>query len=262
MKKSFKTLLVFAMVVVMLLTIILPTFASYAGVNDESDLFSSSEESKLSSRILTIKDKYGYDVYIVTSNSKSGSTNSYARTLFKEKYGSNGNGVIFYIYKGNDKSVREYAFETFGAYEKEYGWEYINKAIEKRVLSDLKYNRFYDALDEFLDCVENLCKDPYYFDTEKKPTTSSIDWSSAIIGGLVVGFIFSLIYIGILSKKMKVVKVATTAREYIVPGSFNKTRERDHFLYATTTRVRIKNSSSSGGSRSSSHRSSGGGGRF
>lgn len=270
MKKTFKFLFIIVFIAAMLLSVSMFSFAASGNVVDESHLFTADEIAKLEEAIASIKSQYGYDVLIVTSEFRGGSTKSQARTYFQEHFPLNQNGTVFFIYKGRDKSVREYSFETFGNYKSEYGWDYINKAIERRVLPELKSDNFYGAANVYLGCVENLCKDRYYFDGEKADGSnygdqgSKIDWPIVIIGGAIVGLIFAGIYVAILTKKMKPVQVATTAREYVVPGSFNKTRERDQYLYSTTTRVRIKNSSSSGGgsSRSTSFRSSGGGGRF
>lgn len=85
---------------------------------------------------------------------------------------------------------------------------------------------------------------------------------------IVISLVVSLIVLLVLINKNKMVKLATTASEYLIKDSILINKRNDKFITTHTSSVRISDSSSSssGGSCSSTHRSSsgrshGGGGR-
>ena len=108
--------------------------------------------------------------------------------------------------------------------------------------------------------------DDYYYDDESVSTSVG---SRAVIS-LVVGFGAALIIVGGMAGKMKTVKSAISASNYVIGNSLSLRQNSDRYLYRNVVRTRRDTSShsSSGRSgggvhRSSSGRSHGGrGGRF
>ena len=86
---------------------------------------------------------------------------------------------------------------------------------------------------------------------------------------LVLGFLIALIVVACMKAKLKTVRPATRAADYVRRDSLSLSDSRDLFLYSNVTKTRIQQeSSSSGGGGSSVHTSSsgsshgGGGGKF
>lgn len=235
---------------------------------DREDLLDVTEEEIILEELLKIQDKYQFDTVIVTTDSFEGKTASeFADDYFDNHgYGAGNNfdGIIFVV----SLSQRQWAISTSGfgitAFT-DYGLEYI----DNEVISYLSDGNFYNGFMYFSDLVDQFVEqakkgDPYDIDHEPKSPFSII----YVFWSLIIGIITAMIGTGISKGQLRSVRRQNAAAEYVRPGSFHLSEDRELYLYRKIDRVRKpdNNSNSSGrGSRggstvhvSSSGRSHGG----
>ena len=231
-----------------------------AGVLDES------ERENLESIIEGIREKYKFDIVIVTTTDLGGKNETeYADDYYDYTgygYGSNYDGCILLLYLGEYNS---YWISTEG-----YG---INAITDRDIsdlgvdiVSDLADGNYYNAFRTFSYDVRDLVSKARN-GSGKSSSGMNLENLPANLGiGAVVGLIIAFIVISILKGQLKSVRAKPSASDYFVNGSLALTGSYDRFVGSYVTRVRIKDDSSSGSS--STHRSSsgrvhgGGGGRF
>lgn len=243
-------------------------------VDDQAELLSDEEESSLQAKIQAIRDKYQYDVVIVTNQSTgTRSAMQYADDYFDYNnygYGTNRDGMLFLVTFNDNQGERTYWTSTHGygltAFT-DYGIEKIGEDIQG-YLSDGDY---YGAFNKYLEFV------PQYLDAAKAGTPYDVDnqlytRSDVLIGlgiGGVVGILVASLVVFILASQLKNKAKAYEANDYQIPGSFELSGQADIFLYSHTSSIHHERSSGGGGGGgSSSHFSSsgsshgGGGGHF
>lgn len=247
-------------------------FASADGtlpsVVDDAGLLTPSEEYSLESKIEAMREKYNFDVVIVTVPTLGSKT----PMDFADDYydyngygcGENNDGCLMLINIGerdlyiSTTGYGEYAFTEFGV-------DYILDRIVDAGLSD---GRYYDASVAFLDYTNDYLKraaEGKPFDEDSIPT----DWPHVLtvsgIIALLAGLIVSSIYISSLKSQLKSVAPKLYADGYIDRSSLNLTVNKDTFLYSSVSKtLRPQNTSgtrSGGGHYGSSGTHHGGGGR-
>ncbi len=243
-------------------------------VDDQAELLSDEEESTLQTKIQAIRDKYQYDVVIVTNQSTgTRSAMQYADDYFDYNgygYGTNRDGMLFLVTFQDNEGERTYWTSTHGygltAFT-DYGIEKIGEDIE----GYLRDGDYYDAFTKYLELV------PQYLDAAKAGTPYDVDnqlytKEDVMIGlgiGAVVGILVASLVVFILASQLKNKAKAYEANNYQIPGSFELSGQADIFLYSHTSSIHHERSSGGGGGGgSSSHFSSsgsshgGGGGHF
>ncbi len=237
-----------------------------ARVVDGASVLDESERENLESIIGGIREKYKFDIVIVTTTDLGGKNEmEYADDYYDYTgygYGSDYDGCLLLLYLGE---YNAYWISTEG-----YGIKAINDRdisnLGEDIVSDLASGNYYDAFRTFSYDVRDLVSESKN-GSGKSSSGMNLESLPANLGiGAVVGLIIALIVISVLKAQLKSVRPQPSAGDYFVNGSLMLTGSYDRFVGSYVTRVRIKDDSSSGSS--STHRSSsgrvhgGGGGRF
>lgn len=236
---------------------------------DMADVLGESEKSDVLSMLDEISKRQQLDIVVVTANSLDGKTPmEYADDFYDNHaygFGDEKDGVLLLV----SMEDRDWWISTTG-----YGITVFTDAgieyISEQFLSDLSDGAYAEA---FL-CYAELCDEfitqartgqPYdtgNFPKEPFPLVLSICIA------LLVGFIFAISIVLIMSSKMKSVRFQQAASEYVKSGSMNITQSRELFLYSHMNRRERPKDNDSNGGGSTTHSSSsgtthgGGGGKF
>ena len=118
-------------------------------VNDFSDLLSDTEEEKLNRRLQKIRDKYGFDAVVVTTDSFNGmSAGDYADDFYDYSQYSD-DGILFIL----NMAERTWYVSTKGK-AIDYFTDYGIDEIFEEMSDDLSRGRYYDAFVIYGDQVE------------------------------------------------------------------------------------------------------------
>ena len=227
-----------------------PRVVDYAGI------FTNSEKAAMLEKIEDIQEKYGTDLVVVTDDSSYGlSRFTYAADFHQFNgygFGDDYNGTCLFVCMESGNR----GFET--VWTGDCSRFYTDRNTE--ILDDTLYEYMADGdygegVLNYLDNVDTM------YQTGKAPKKAEL--GMPIAGGVVCGALGGLITVSSKKSKMKTVRTAERATEYIVPGSFHLTDSRDIYLYTSVTRVYNppKERSGGGGGSSSGGRSYGGSGR-
>lgn len=248
--------------------------AERPNVVDEVGLLTDAEKGALSAEIKEISQKQSCDIVIVAvPNEQLNGQNirDYADDYFDYNgygIGDDASGILLMLSMDKDGhgnywiSTCGYGITAFT----DAGISYIGNAI----VPYLKEKDYAGAFDVFAEqCDEFLTKarkgTPY--DVDEMPK-EPFKWDMVLYMSLVAGVVTGFIVVTTMKAKLKTVRPAKAAANYIRAGSMRLTRKSDIYLYRNVTRrARPKETSSSGGGgggssvhRSSSGRSHGGGG--
>lgn len=276
-------------------------------VVDLANLLSLEQITSLEQKINHIINEYQMDVVILTTYLNNGKeVQDFADDYFDENnygIGTDKDGLLLVLsFQHNDWyiSTSGKAIDMFT----DWGIDYLGKVMIPNFSDEEYYNGFNDFLDytdKFID--QALTEKPYdrysqgdlpsLYDDYVSYNTDNTDYENeegrfssnekiiySLIGGLIIGFIVSMIRLGNLKTK----KAVYNANAYVKENSLNLTKSDDLFLYHTIRKTRKPEpsddyvsskaggkSSLSSGSKStgsSTHRSSsgrthgGGGGKF
>lgn len=224
-------------------------------VYDFADLYSSSEEERLYREINDYIEHCGMDMAVVTINSNSKTPRDYADDFYDYNsfgIGSDRDGVLFLV----DMDNREIYMSTTGNAIDIYTDQKIDYIMDK-IFTFFSDQEYYEGTSNFIQMV-----DEYYSRNLTSYESNSLhkDMGKIFLYSLLGGFIASGIVIWILVCKNKLVRKATTAREYLIKDSMVATKTKDKFVGSHVVKHRIEHSSSDGGGfgGSSSHSSSSG----
>ncbi len=232
-----KKLLALLLLVLMLVT---PALADGNRVIDDADVLSASEEASLEQAISLIREKYQFDVVLLTKTSIDGKTPAYYAADYYDYggygYGDKHDGVILLLVTGAGVGNRDYTIVNTGRGEKIFDDDAMYE-IEDAMLPYLRASNFSAGLAKFVSGVEARLQ---YMTPKNRTTRAAVIIFGA---GLVIGLIVALI----LKGQMKTVRRKMGAQSYIRDGSFQLNRVQDIYLYTTTTRRKIETSSGGGG---------------
>ena len=239
-------------------------------IYDFASLLTSQEEVILYDEVIQFIEKSNLDLAIVTVSdydkicSYEDCSQVYADDFYDYNsfgLGDDYSGLLFLV----DMKNREIYISTTGKAMDMYNDIRIDKILDA-IYTEFGSDKYFEGITKFMTIIEN-------YDTMGLP--SNIDSKYAISADgeiyrkfpwlIVLGVpsVITIIVMGILISKNKMVKVATTSREYLEKGSINIKVVRDVLTSSHTTSTPISHSSSSGGGSShsgSSGRSHGGGG--
>ena len=251
-------------------------YIRYTNVTDNADLFTDAEEQALLRHIDTIREKYLFDIALVTTPELYGKTPvEFADDFFDYNgfgYGPDFDGLLFMI----SMKERDYYMSTHGfgitAFT-DWGIERIGKEIQP-LLSEGDY---YKAFDRYLDICETYLQaaregKPFDIDDQYKSASQRLIEELIIF---VISLILALISIFLLKRTMRNTGKARSAATYI-SGDLKLHHSKDMFSKKTVNKrsLKVKQSRDSGSSETSSsggsttHVSSsgrthgGGGGKF
>lgn len=231
-----------------------------ARVVDKAGVLTEEELAELNARADSVSDKYQCDVSVVlVSDTEGKDTKNFAFDFYDYNgygYGANDDGVMLVV----DVVGREFQCisHSFGAYAfTDAGQEYA----EEKYISYLKDSDWAGAADAFISVADELlsaARNGAPIDTDNMPQ-EPFD-PLIILVDLVVGFVLSLIPVGIMKRKLKTVNKEYNAASYVRRDSFNLVRSQDRFLHrqiSKTPRPKQNNSGGGGGGTSMSTSSSG-----
>lgn len=227
-------------------------------VIDEAEYLSESQLAELSEKLEGIRQKYNFEVAIVTEyemtsyDAMSSADDIYDYGGFGA--GENDDGIMLYICS----STRDYHITTHAdglRVFNENGIEYLKNNIQPYLAED----EYYIAMDTFANCADELLAmaangEPF---NEKQEETKNL---LVIIGGaLLIPLLIAYLKMKSKLAKMKTAVENDYAANYIKPGSKRLDVSRDIFLYSRITKTE-KPKNNSGSHKSSSGRTHGGGG--
>lgn len=244
-------------------------------VEDGAGLFFASEKSDLDARCRKLSSEYDTRCLILTTGSLGNEYTdlsdvsdyefesiimAYADDYLESVIGAGdeNNGIALVIYVNeNNASDRGYWISTQG--KEVYGFKSSVEQIKSRVKAKLSGEDYGAAASTFLDCVEYVERDG---ELPEPPRELPSPVVTVVCVG--IGTVLSLIIVLSMKSKMKNVRTATTADNYLVNNSVNIRNRNVIFIRKDVTRTRRESNSSGGGSHTSSSGTShgGGGGRF
>jgi len=246
-------------------------------VRDIADIYTREEEAEIEEMVKSLREKYDADFVVYTDVSNHGlSQNVYGA----DYYVFNGFGVGetysgMFLYICMDPDDRGWYEAGTGDIERFFQSDYNINRLDNTIYDYLAEGEYAKGTLKFFEELDTLISHTSYSDGtyEQLPaveyTPTATTWIYPFFLGLVPGIIIALIVVAVLRVNMKTINTATSARQYIVPGSFKLTKEKDKFINVTVKRIYSpppKSDSSSGGSSSFSSSSgssfSGGGGKF
>ncbi|MCR4632795.1 MAG: TPM domain-containing protein [Erysipelotrichaceae bacterium] len=225
-----------------------PVSQQRALVNDYSDLLSDEEEEKINAKLQKIRDKYGFDAVVVTTDSFNGmSARDYADDFYDYSQYSD-DGIVFIL----NMSERTWYVSTKGRgydFFTDYGIDMIFEEMADELSDGHYYKAFViyaDQVEEYI--VNGMNGDIADIDNEvkKKPAFGPFN----VLISAIVGAISSLITSLTMHSKMKNTAHQRGARNYVVRDSFHITGASDMLVNRHVSRVRRP-------TRDDSHRSSG-----
>ncbi len=265
-------------------------------VNDFAELIPDYDEETLNFKLEQISETYECEVALLTVNS----TDGYDITAFADDYydyngfgwGENDDGIMLVV----DMGYREFAITTHGTaidIFTDYNLAQIENAFvpylsqgsytEAFVAYYEKCINIFDDYNTYLndyggegevyipsdDEYDYIYEDDYmYGDDYYTPPKSIISYLFSpkwLVISVIIGLIIAFLYTGFLKSQLKTVKSKPSASDYVIPGSFSLTGQRDVYLYSNVTKTpkpKNNNTGSRGGSSfgggSSTHRSSSG----
>lgn len=259
---------------VMTVSVVQAEEAEPPNVVDEMGLLTDGEKAALSADIKEISQRQSCDIVIVAVPDEmleGQNIRDYADDFFDYNgygIGSDFSGILLMLSFEED-GHGDYWISTCGygitAFT-DAGIDYIGRTIVP-YLKDKEYAEAFDVFakqcDDFLTHARN--GKPYDVDAMPK---EPFDWDGRLMAALVAGGVVGFIVVSSMQSKLKSVKPAKSAVNYIKAGSMHVTKQSDIFLYRNVTRHAKPKESSGGRGGSSTHRSSsgrshgGGGGHF
>lgn len=221
-------------------------------IYDFADLYTDSEEKDLYNEVNSYIQSYNMDLVIVTINrNNKSSPQEYADDFYDYNYfgiSNNRDGVLFLI----DMQNREIYMSTTGTAIEMYNDYRINEALDS-VYTYMSDEDYYEGTSNYIDIIKDYAASGY----PNNSTISNKGDRPSLITTMLVSLIITIIIMGILISKNKMVRKATTAEEYLNKESVNIKNISDILVSSNTTKQKIEHNTSSGGS--STHHSSSGG---
>lgn len=246
-----RTLLSFCLLLALLLSMALPTYAASTDefLYDEADLLSQQEEAALAERLSQISSTYNAQVVIVTLNDMGGAgIDTYVEFLYDTMdfgYGANRDGVLLLI----SMDVREFRILTNGFAADAITLNDID-SISDGIVSDLSAGDYASAFDLFAsDCR-------FYLDGYINGFSFPV--GSSLLISLLIGFVIALIVTLVMKGQLKSVHRQSRASSYIKSGSMQLTTSRDLFLYRDVKRIKKETNNNNQNRSSGSSRNVGG----
>jgi len=258
-------MIVFLLILSLVLVLSPAAFAAddWELVEDLAGILTREQRDALQARAEAISARHRCDVIIVTLGEMIDDDGAYewARyiyTAFGYGYGSDRSGVLFFL----SMAERDFALVAYGyghtAFT-DYGKDVM---LDDHILPLLRENKYYEAFSAYLDVADDflaMARDGTPFDRD---SSGSLVVKLAIT--ILVPLLVALIICSMWKKQMKTAVAARAAANYIPPGGFNITGQKDMFMYKTTDRKKIETqqSKSGGGTTVDSKGFSGRSGKF
>ncbi|MBY0095736.1 TPM domain-containing protein [Mesobacillus maritimus] len=256
MKKSF---LLLPLLLMLLVSVNGPVFASYEKVYDEAGLFSEEERADINTQAIALSEQTEMDIVIVTTNDSQGKPSSdYALDFYDEHgfgYEDSLDGVMYLL---NMEEREVYIFT------RDKGTDYIDAGRVEELL-DVVYpplgdENYRESVQFFLDEVESMmASGPPVYETGDRSDAGyaytedgiSDESSLSMVEKLGIYLLISLalggIVIGIMMMGNRG-RSTVNARTYLQDNSFAVTKKRDQHYNTIVTQQKIQQNNNSGGS--------------
>ena len=227
-----------------------PAIDATEKVYDFADLFTDEEEQQLYTKITNYINEYNLDLAVVTIDENNKTPREYADDFYDYNDFNQQGGILFLI----DMDNRKIYMSTTGQAIKMYNDYRINTALDE-VYTYMSDEEYYEGTSSYIDKISNYAKEGIpTSNKEEKSLTSSIFMS------LLIGLIGTAVIMAILIFKNKMVRKATTAREYLNKNSIKIQNMGEILISSNTTKHEIDHSSSGSSTHTGSSGSSHGGG--
>lgn len=236
-------------------------------VYDFAELLTPSEEEQIYNCVQKFINKTNLDLAVVTINDNNKISAMECADDFYDynDFGTDSeySGVLFLV----DMDTREIYMSTTGKAISMYSDYRIDMTVDA-IYQDFSSENYLHGITKFVTIIENYDtmglpsnKDSKYTISDEGDVYRKFPW--LIVLG--VPFVITAIVIGVLIHKNKLVRVATSSREYLDKDSLKIKTVSDRLVSTNTIAVPRSSGSSSGGGGSSRHsgssgRSHGGGG--
>ena len=241
-----------------------PSVDESVKVYDFANLLSDSQEQILFNSIIRYTNKTGLEAVIVTIEDNPGKTVKDEAADFYDYNYFKKDGVIFLI----DMEVREYAVVTTGNAQNTYTNTEIDIILDN-IYPYMAGRNYFSACTTFLNEIDkyfSIQEDDYYYDEDYDVYVKKHSIAARAFNAFLGAVIATVIIILIMVFQCRMVKKASSSRNYLV----EETKKIDNLgeikTGSHTSKIRIQTSSGSGGgsyrsgggSRSSSFRGSSG----
>lgn len=260
-RKIFFTFVPLITALVLFLTVV-PMTAAFADTDTDSEDGSSSyvfdfagiltdrQYETLNETLGSVSRERGCDVMVLTVNSLGyKSAQEYADDYYDENglgRGPDDDGILLLV----SMTDREWAISTYGFGIFAFTDDALDR-IEDELLPDLSEDRYYEA---FLSYA--LTADAMLEMARAGKPYSVFPWITIPVS-LILGLVIAFFCVNSMKGKLKSVRRATGAADYVRKNSLNLRDKRDVYLYSTVSKV-PKPKENTGGSGSSTHTSSSG----
>ena len=240
-------------VLLLLLLLVSPALAENSRVVDQTDVLTTEEEQKLSEYIAGIREKYKFDVLILTMDSIGDRQGDYYAADYFDNNGygegPNHDGVCFFYVREGDRNENTVFFVKTGSGERIFDPD-TDDEIAEQIRPYMRQKNYGGAFATYVLEVESR------LGAHQPMNRANRMLPIFLLVGLLIGVMVALAF----KSQMKIVRRKSGAMSYVRDGSFHLSRQQDIYLYTTTVRRRIETDSgrgSGGGSHGSFTGSSG-----
>lgn len=265
-----KNLLLTFLACLLLLAFALPAsaedgfYSAYDRFMDTAQLVSDSQRETIGAKLDELSARQRFDLVVVTAENIGDydSVEPFADDLFDScdfGYGDDRDGALLVISTGTGDcylSTHGYGIYVFTDYGIQFLLEQLRPALEE--------GDFNGAIELFIDLADNFIEQARNGEHYSKRNLPRQPFSPMyIVVSAAIGIFAAFFIVGGMKAKLKTVRPATRAADYVRRDSLNLSDSRDLFLYSSVTQTPRPQSSDSDGSSthtSSSGETHGGGG--
>ena len=227
-------------VLLLLLLLVSPALAENSRVVDQADVLTQEEEQKLAEYIANIREKYKFDLLILTMDSIGDRQGDYYAADYFDNNGygegPNHDGVCFFYVREGDRNENTVFFVKTGSGERIFTPD-VDDEIAEQIRPYMRQKNYGGAFATYVLQVESYLVAHQAFNRANRMLPIFL------IIGLLIGVMVALAF----KSQMKTVRRKSGAMSYVRDGSFHLSRQQDIYLYTTTVRRRIETSSGGGG---------------
>lgn len=227
-------------VLLLLLLLVSPALAEKSRVVDQADVLTQEEEQKLAEYIANIREKYKFDLLILTMDSIGDRQGDYYAADYFDNNGygegPNHDGVCFFYVREGDRNENTVFFVKTGSGERIFTPD-VDDEIAEQIRPYMRQKNYGGAFATYVLQVESYLVAHQAFNRANRMLPIFL------IIGLLIGVMVAFAF----KSQMKTVRRKSGAMSYVRDGSFHLSRQQDIYLYTTTVRRRIETSSGGGG---------------
>ena len=226
-------------VLLLLLLLVSPALAESSRVVDQADVLTQEEEQRLAEYIANIRQKYKFDLLILTMDSIGDRQGDYYAADYFDNNGygegPNHDGACFFYVREGDRNENTVFFVKTGSGERIFTPD-VDDEIAEQIRPYMRQKNYGGAFATYVLQVENR------LETQQPMNRANRMLPIFLLVGLLIGVMVALAF----KSQMKTVRRKSGAMSYVRDGSFHLSRQQDIYLYTTTVRRRIEMDSGRG----------------